>query len=262
MNSSNLEVFTSAEGNNPGGSVKDHMVYHELLELLKAGSLKTNDWVSEVSSGSTALSLAYYSKKFELSCHLFVPLQMPEEKKRQLESYGARIHCYATDVIYQKHAEFLKAHPKTNFFNQLWDEKKVRHYKVLGQHFLNQCGPFDIVMGAVGTGHSLKGVAQVNSSAQVYTAEPEPGDVCSGVRNISHDRYGDEDPCRPEQFSHRIILNKKNYFPNETVETDQGRLKISESFRLVLGSINTLKQFTAPRRILALGAQNFFLTYK
>lgn len=256
------KVFTSAEGDNPGGSIKDHMVFNELTELLRLGKLKKTDWISEISSGSTALSLAHYAKHFELSCHLFVPKDMAPEKIKQLESYGAKVHQCNVETIYQDHNNFLTEHPRTVFFNQFFDEKKIRHYKKLGAFFSQQVGPFDLVIGAVGTGHSLKGIAGANSEALLYSAEPAPSEKCLGVRNIEVENYGPQDPCHVNNFQHRVIVNQKNYFPKDIVDTTGGRLRICESFRLVLGAIQVLPVSKSSRSILALGAQNHFLIYK
>jgi len=217
----------------------------------------------EVSRGSTALSLAYYSKQFELNCHLFVPENLPAEKKQQLEILGAHVHALKVEGIYDVHDEFLKKHPQCFFFNQLFDETKARHYKKLGQSFSEKPrSAFDIVIGAVGTGHSLKGVAAAHTTAVLCSAEPKPTEPCAGVRNIQNERYGEKDPCVVKNFQRRIVVDVKNFFPDSVVNTDHGQLKICESFRLVLGAILTLPASDAPRAVLAVGAQNYFSVAK
>ena len=64
--SRDVQLWTSLEGENPGGSIKDRMVLPELLQLKTKG---INN-ISEISAGSTALSLAFYSQKFGLKCEL------------------------------------------------------------------------------------------------------------------------------------------------------------------------------------------------
>lgn len=254
----NQILWTSAEGDNPGGSIKDHMVYEQLQKLFQQDLLKKNDWVSEVSAGSTALSLAYYAKQFQLKCHLFVPDHLPREKIDHLRSYGATLHLNPTKDCYQRHDEFLKANPDTYFFNQLWDQTKQIHYQPLAKTFLKKMESVDVVIGAVGTGHSLKGIANSFPNALLLTAEPLPPESCLGVRNIEAERYGESDPCRLSDFDKRIIVPKINFFPDDLIETSAGRLRICESFRMVIGALLQNDAFSASESILMVGAQNHF----
>jgi cysteine synthase len=230
-----VRIFTSVEGQNLGGSIKDHLVYHELDELVRSGHLQAGDSISEVSAGSTALSLAYYGKAHGLIVDLFIPTDTAPEKISQLQTSGAIIHLAPRETIYEIHAEYLQKHGGF-YFNQLWDSTKMRHYANFGQNFENQIGPIDIILGAVGTGHSLKGVG-----------------------NIESERYGPKDPCHAQDFHQRMIIDQHEFFQDSKLETDAGTLLISTSFRLVLGAVQKLLKQSAsplPQKLLAIGADN------
>src|ERR1051326_7261280 len=85
-------LFTTLEGDNPSGSMKDRMVRGELDELIAAGKLKPGDRVSEVSAGSTARSLAYHCHELGLVCDLFVPDIIPTEETDVFERLGANVY--------------------------------------------------------------------------------------------------------------------------------------------------------------------------
>jgi hypothetical protein len=253
-----VRIFTSVEGQNLGGSIKDHLVYHELDELVRSGHLQAGDSISEVSAGSTALSLAYYGKAHGLIVDLFIPTDTAPEKISQLQTSGAIIHLAPRETIYEIHAEYLQKHGGF-YFNQLWDSTKMRHYANFGQNFENQIGPIDIILGAVGTGHSLKGVGAAIPTAQLISAEPCLDLRCPGVRNIESERYGPKDPCHAQDFHQRMIIDQHEFFQDSKLETDAGTLLISTSFRLVLGAVQKLLKQSAsplPQKLLAIGADN------
>ncbi len=262
-----VRLFTSVEGQNPGGSIKDHLVDQELNELIQEGRLRAGSSVSEVSAGSTALSLAYYGRQHGLVIDLFIPTDTLPAKIKQLQTSGAIIHLSPRETIYEIHAEHLQKNGGF-YFNQLWDPTKLRHYKKFGENFENQFGPFCCIVGAVGTGHSLKGVGAAIPTAQLISAEPCAGVRCPGVRNIEAERYGSQDPCREMDFHRRIIVEEREFFQYSELETDAGTLRIGASFRLVLGAVQILLQERLhespnhlPQNILAIGADSKFLQF-
>ena len=112
------DVFTTLEGENPGGSIKDRMVWGELSELLDGGDLKPGDDIAEISAGSTALSLAYYSQLLGLKCHLFVPQTLESKMLERLSNLQATLHFFA-DVksAYEEFDQFIQK-SKIRKFNQ------------------------------------------------------------------------------------------------------------------------------------------------
>lgn len=251
-----VRLITSCEGNNPGGSIKDHMVYNVLAEKLQRGELQSGSSVSEVSSGSTALSLAYYCRHFDLRCHLFVPTTISENILRKINDLKANVHTVSAETAYTAHEEFLIQHPQCFYFNQLFDSTKQVHYHKLGEKFKKEIGHFDLIIGAVGTGHSLKGVSSAIEAERLFSAEPIAQENCPGVRNLDVTRFGLQDSCRPENFDERILIAQKNFFVSNKIHTNKGTLSISESFRLVLGAVQEILPTVKKKTILALGAQN------
>src|SRR5579859_5614631 len=228
-------VFTSLEGENPGGSIKDHMVLGGLLELRASARLGAGKTIAEASAGSTALSLAYYSHELAIPCALFVPDHLPPEKIGRLKDLGAEIHAVPLSRAMELYSEFCKD-ARIVPFNQLKDTGKRVHYRSLGAQARTAIGPIDAVIGAVGTGHSLLGIAEgIEPRPHVFTAEPASMEI-PGVRNLETKRHGDDDPCVPSLFDHRCVLEPEGLFQRSTILTSLGGVEFPDSFKLVLGA--------------------------
>lgn len=253
---SGTRFFTSLEGENPGRSIKDHMVLGEILALLKAGKLRPGDRISEASSGSTARSLAHYAQEMGLRCVLFVPDHLALEQVELLKSLQADVYRVEPTTAYERYSRFIseqKVHP----LDQLGDPRLSRHYAELGREALRQLEHIDAVVGAVGTGHSLLGVARGISAGSAkptrkITAEPRHEKV-SGIRNIDLERHGARDACNVGWFDERVLVDSDQYFPDLFIETTMGKIGFSQSFRLVLAAAK-IKAAEAPHY-----KQTFFL---
>ena len=252
---SSVRIFTTVEGENPGGSIKDHMVEGELQFLLQQKTIKLGSLISEVSAGSTAVSLAYYGKQYGLKCHLFLPQETPLETQNKLKSLGANLHLAEAKLLYKLHDEFCKE-SGSYAFNQLFDKQKSRHYHALGKFIQSELKKIDLVIGSVGTGHSIKGIAKAIKNAKVFSAEPVSPLQIKGVRNIEVDRYGEHDPCSIQDFDQRIFVAENECPQIKTLETLTRSIAIGPSFNLVLGALKKLSYGKKFPIILALGANN------
>lgn len=249
-------IFTSLEGENPGGSIKDHMVLGELhqLQQLKSSGFKG---VSEVSAGSTALSLAYYSRQLNMPCVLFVPTTASSEVVARLQALGAEVHQEDLAVIYEKYDQVMATRPELFRFNQLYDENKRRHYHAFGHAVKNELGAMDAVIGSVGTGHSLRGVGEgIDSKLKTITAEPDESYKIPGVRNILLNRYGEQDALSAACFLQRTTVPKEALSEFKTLRTDKGEIEVGPSFSLVLAALKAYLVDKTEEKIFAVGAAN------
>jgi cysteine synthase len=249
-------MFTTLEGENPSGSIKDRMVHGELSALVDAGELKEGDRVSEVSAGSTARSLAHHSRRLGLVCDLFVPDTVPEEAIAELEQLGANVYSGNREEGYALYMKYCEEHPN-HPLNQLGDESLARHYTTIGATVSELAGPIDTIIGAVGTGHSLLGAAGgIDPAPFVVTAEPAEPNAVLGIRNIELERFGPQDGCKPELFDLRLVLDAGERRDFGAVATDKGEMAIGESFSLVLSAAERLVAERDVERLLLVGAEN------
>lgn len=251
-----VQLFTTLEGENPSGSIKDRMVRGELTELLSEGGLQPGDLVAEISAGSTAHALALYCRERALRCELFVPDTVADDEAAELERLGARLHRGSRETGFALYEEFC-ARERPYRFEQMSDSRKGRHYRVLGASVHAHAGPVDAVLGAVGTGHSLLGSAEgIEPRPLAVSAEPaEPG-VIPGIRNVELERFGPADGCTPDLFDARLVLAADERVDYRTVLTDAGEVTVGASFALVLSAVSQLLSARPVRRVFLVGAEN------
>ncbi len=249
-------LYTTLEGENPSGSIKDRMVIAELDALMAAGTLAPGGRVSEVSAGSTARSLARRCGELGLQLDLFVPDTVPEEATAVLEDMGATVHRGSREEGYALYQQFCEEYPN-HAFNQMFDHSLLRHYSPLGEAVSARAGTIDFAVGSVGTGHSLLGAAAgAGSSTRAVSAEPAEPEAILGIRNVELERFGPHDSCTPEMFQQRVVLGAAEREDFGRVETDQGEIEIGPSFALVLSAATRLLDDGLSGNVFLVGAEN------
>lgn len=249
-------VWTSLEGENPGGSIKDHMVLHELRAWLESGRLRPGQTVAEVSAGSTARSLAHYARELGLRCVLFLPTGTSAETLAGLQSMGAEVHLGPADASLYAALDDHCAETGAIPFDQFKDRGKRRHYERLGREVAARLGRIDLVLGAVGTGHSLLGLA-AGLEPRPRTVSVEPLDTeIEGVRNLERLHFGDIDPCSPDSFDERILVEAGAIDPSPQVLSSDGPLHTTASFELVLAGARARLDEARGSRVFLIGAAN------
>lgn len=234
----NRELWTTLEGENPSGSIKDRMVLPELLQTLKSRTIKAGDCISEISSGSTALSLAHFCQHLNLKCHLFVPDSLPAHLKEKLISLKATLTLCNPATAYQEYEIFLQQN-KGFAFQQMQRVGLRKHYKVWALEHLheNMRSSVDAVVGAVGTGHSLLGITEaLQPRYGAVSAEPVEDEKTDGVRNTKTTRFGEKDPCSLNLINKRYEIPQSQFFTQPQIMTNVGLISISDSFRLTLAA--------------------------
>lgn len=252
-----VSVFTSLEGENPGGSIKDRMVRGELEYLLSIQAIRPGDKIAELSAGSTALSLAHHAGELKLRSLVFLPAGSPAELIEALREKKTEVRTLPFDNVYERYREAIQKE-RVHDFNQMFDTAKRRHYFPLAAEIEKSLPPLDALIGAVGTGHSLLGIAAgLGRSLHLASAEPLGAEKIPGVRNIETDRFGPNDPCRPELFAERILVPSAGMFPHRLISTSAGQVEIGPTFQLVLGGIGRLLEKNRQlRTVFAVGAKN------
>ena len=227
------QLWTTLEGENPGGSIKDRMVKPELLELKSRGIT----YISEISAGSTALSLAFYTQEFGLKCQLFVPDNIDKNLKEKLIHCGAQLVECDPKKAYEEYEVYCQSSNNWRF-GQMQKKELRLHYKKWAENALGLNLPcLDLVIGSVGTGHSLLGVKlALNPKFGCVVAEPKFDQPVSGIRNLTHQNFGQSDSCEQELIEHRLEIDKTQFYVGHHIESDHGIISISDSFRLTLGA--------------------------
>ncbi len=140
-----------------------------LNDALEAGVLKPDDRVIESSSGTFALALAIVCSLFGLKITLVTGPVSPIVRWR-LESLGASLHVVDQSMncqggIQQARlrvlGELLKANPDSFWPQQYTNPLNADSYQPVARKVIEALPKIDIIVGAVGSGGSLFGIAKV-----------------------------------------------------------------------------------------------------
>ncbi|RDE19720.1 PLP-dependent cysteine synthase family protein [Motiliproteus coralliicola] len=113
-----IDLYLKDESTHPTGSLKHRLARSLFLYALCNGWIDEGTPIIESSSGSTAISEAYFARLLGLPFIAVVPEGTAQEKLAQIEFYGGRCHKVAPADIYseaQRLAEELNGHYMDQF---------------------------------------------------------------------------------------------------------------------------------------------------
>lgn len=160
-------IYVKLESMNPGGSHKDRIAYYMLREAVKKRLLAEDSYVIEVSSGNTALSLAWMSARLGLKAAFVVEEEMSEAKVAMLKLLGAEVIKVKLDGFKGEDPRFAKARELEErlggvFMNQFSNEANFRaHYETTAREIVEQMkGEIHAFVMGIGTGGTIAGVGK------------------------------------------------------------------------------------------------------
>jgi cysteine synthase len=193
-------IVVKLEGANPTGNMKDRMAKAAIEAAETDGRLRPGNTVVEYTGGSTGASLALVCAAKQYPIKIITSDAFSEEKTRTTQALGAQIILIPSDnrritaeliTAMIDAARKLSREPGHWWFDQLNNPDAAAGYASMGEEIWQQtAGSVDAYVQAVGTAHSLNGVARVlrahNPNLQVVAAEPAESAVMSGGPKGSH----------------------------------------------------------------------------
>ncbi len=193
-------VLVKLEWANPTGSMKDRMARAAILAAAADGRLAPGDTVVEYTAGTTGISLAFVCAALGYQLHVVFSHAFSDEKRRTMQAFGATITDVPSDggritgaLIKAMIAtsQDLAAEPGHWWCDQLNNHDAIEGYVPMGEEIWQQAdGAVDAFVHAVGTAHSIHGVAQAlrahRSDIAVMAVEPAESAVLSGRPTGSH----------------------------------------------------------------------------
>ncbi|MFD1158440.1 PLP-dependent cysteine synthase family protein [Roseovarius aestuarii] len=101
-----IDIYLKDESTHPTGSLKHRLARSLFLYALCNGKLREGMTVIEASSGSTAVSEAYFARMIGLPFVAVMPRKTAKTKIAQIERYGGR--CHFVDSAPEMHDEALR----------------------------------------------------------------------------------------------------------------------------------------------------------
>ena len=207
----NVEIYAKIETYNPGGSIKDRPVLRMLTEAIASGELTRDKVILDSSSGNAGIAYAMIGATLGYKVELVIPNNASEERKKRIQSHGARI-IYTDAILGYDEAlrevdRRYEAYPDKYFFkSQYVNENNWRaHYETTGVEIWEQTGGnITHFVAGVGTGGTITGVGRrlknYNPDIQVCSIAPEAFPGIEGLKPLGH-----PDDIVPEILDESVI---------------------------------------------------------
>ncbi len=196
INKSNAVIAVKIENFNPGGSVKDRPALNMIEKAEKKGLINKDTVIIEPTSGNTGIGLAMVCAVKGYRMILTMPETMSLERRKLLSAYGAELVLTdgakgmqgAVDKAEELHCKIKNSFIPQQFNNSANPEI---HEKTTAEEIWKDTeGKVDIVVGGVGTGGTISGIARglkkKNEKIMAIAVEPFNSQVLAGKSAAAH----------------------------------------------------------------------------
>lgn len=194
------DLVVKVESFNPGGSIKDRIGYNMILKAEEKGLLKPGSVIIEPTSGNTGIALALVAAVRGYRLILTMPETMSVERRSLLTAYGAELvltpGAAGMNGAVQK-AEELARETAGAYIPQQFENPanpEIHRLTTAEEIWRDTDGKVDIVVGGVGTGGTITGVAQVLKARKhgfkIVAVEPADSPLLSGGKPGPHKIQG------------------------------------------------------------------------
>jgi cysteine synthase A len=201
-------IYAKAEYINPGGSIKDRIAKHIILEAEQRGELKPGATILEVTSGNTGIALAMVGAIRGYKVVIMMPETVSKERRNMIESLGAELHLLGeiNDMQTAVRRSVQLATTRSDIYlpSQFSNaDNAACHELTTGAEIIRQTnGNIAAFVMGVGTGGTLMGVGRAlrraSVPARIIAVEPDESAVMSGDAPGRHGIQGLADGFIPD----------------------------------------------------------------
>lgn len=194
------DIVVKVESFNPGGSIKDRTALAMINDAEEKGLLKPGSVIIEPTSGNTGIGLSLVAAVKGYHVILTMPETMSVERRNLLAAYGAELVLTSgaegmSGAI--KKAKELAAEVPNAFIPQQFENpaNPAIHQATTAEEIWDDTdGKVDIIVGGVGTGGTLTGIARAlkprKAGIKIVAVEPFSSPVLSGGKPGPHKIQG------------------------------------------------------------------------
>lgn len=198
--SSDYEVYTKLERQNPAGSIKDRIALEMIEDAERKGLLNKDSVIIEPTSGNTGIGLSLVAAVKGYKLILVMPESMSVERRKLMAAYGADFVLTPREKGMKgaiEKANELAAETKNSWVPKQFDNPAniTSHEKYTAQEILKDFPEgVDYLITGVGTGGHITGVAKVLKAKfpklKVFAVEPDNSAVIGGGEPGPHTLQG------------------------------------------------------------------------
>jgi len=201
-------ILAKAEHLNPGGSIKDRIARHIVLEAERCGDLLPGATIMEVTSGNMGIALAMVGAMRHYKVVIIMPKTASIERRDMIESFGAELEFLDSGNDIQRAIQETReiAAERSDMFlpRQFANPANIEaHRTTTGPEILRQLdSEIDAFVMGVGTGGTIMGVGRMlrkaGSRVRIVAVEPDESAVMSGGTPGRHGIPGIADGFIPD----------------------------------------------------------------
>lgn len=193
-------ILAKLEYRNPAGSIKDRIGYALIAQAERDGLLQPGGTIIEPTSGNTGIALAAYGAALGYKVVIVLPESMSIERRALIRQYGAELVLTpAADGIKGSIAKAEEIHANTpnSFIPQQFENPAnpaIHAATTAEEIWRDTAGQVDIVVGGVGTGGTVSGIARAlkprKKDLQIVAVQPAESPILDGGEPGPHGIQG------------------------------------------------------------------------
>ena len=251
------EVWMKLERQNPAGSIKDRIALAMIEDAEQQGLIRPGATLIEATSGNTGVGLAFVAAVKGYRLIIVMPESMSVERRRLMQSYGARLELTprekgmrgAIERAKELLAEIEGAWMPRQFVNRANPEV---HARTTAREILDDFPEgFDYLVTGIGTGGHISGVGRelkrVFPALQIVGVEPSDSPFLTEGRAGAHPIQGIGAGFAPDTLD-RALLDRVTAVTARDAFRFTRRLAREEG---ILCGISTGASLAAVERVLA-----------